>query len=111
MNAIPGSCSPLRPAKPPAATQTGLAPRARPGVPGFSPERTTFRVDRTRNRVLRHAEDPRDLGLRQPILDQPRRQVVVRMARCRRRGQPAGNAMSYGGPHYGFLAARSEFIR
>jgi glycine dehydrogenase subunit 1 len=26
-------------------------------------------------------------------------------------GQPAGNAMSYGGPHYGFLAARSEFIR
>jgi glycine dehydrogenase subunit 1 len=26
-------------------------------------------------------------------------------------GQPAGNSMSYGGPHYGFLAARSEFIR
>jgi glycine dehydrogenase subunit 1 len=26
-------------------------------------------------------------------------------------GQPAGNAMSYGGPHYGFLAARSDFIR
>ena len=26
-------------------------------------------------------------------------------------GQPAGNAMCYGGPHYGFLAARSEFIR
>src|SRR4051812_34079094 len=26
-------------------------------------------------------------------------------------GQPAGNAMSYGGPHYGFLAARSEYIR
>jgi glycine dehydrogenase subunit 1 len=26
-------------------------------------------------------------------------------------GQPAGNAMTYGGPHYGFLAARSEFIR
>ena len=26
-------------------------------------------------------------------------------------GQAAGNAMSYGGPHYGFLAARSEFIR
>jgi glycine dehydrogenase subunit 1 len=26
-------------------------------------------------------------------------------------GQPAGNAMSYGGPHYGFLAARSELIR
>ena len=26
-------------------------------------------------------------------------------------GQSAGNAMSYGGPHYGFLAARSEFIR
>src|ERR1043166_3922129 len=85
MNAIPGSCSPLRPAKPPAATQTGLAPRARPGVPGFSPERTTFRVDRTRNRVLRHAEDPRDLGLRQPILDQPRRQVVVESAFTRHR--------------------------
>ncbi len=26
-------------------------------------------------------------------------------------GQPAGNYVSYGGPHYGFIAARSEFIR
>jgi len=26
-------------------------------------------------------------------------------------GQPAGNPLSFGGPHYGFLAARSEFIR
>ncbi|RDI75004.1 Glycine cleavage system protein P (pyridoxal-binding) N-terminal domain [Gaiella occulta] len=26
-------------------------------------------------------------------------------------GQGIGNAQSYGGPHYGFLAARSEFIR
>jgi glycine dehydrogenase subunit 1 len=26
-------------------------------------------------------------------------------------GQSAGNAMSYGGPHYGFLAARNEHIR
>jgi glycine dehydrogenase subunit 1 len=26
-------------------------------------------------------------------------------------GQSAGNAMSYGGPHYGFLAARSDFVR
>jgi glycine dehydrogenase subunit 1 len=26
-------------------------------------------------------------------------------------GQGAGNAMSYGGPHYGFLAARTEYIR
>jgi glycine dehydrogenase subunit 1 len=26
-------------------------------------------------------------------------------------GQQAGNYASYGGPHYGFLAARSEFIR
>ena len=26
-------------------------------------------------------------------------------------GQSVGNAMSYGGPHYGFLAARSEYIR
>jgi glycine dehydrogenase subunit 1 len=26
-------------------------------------------------------------------------------------GQGAGNFVSYGGPHYGFLAARSEFIR
>jgi glycine dehydrogenase subunit 1 len=26
-------------------------------------------------------------------------------------GQPAGNFLSYGGPHYGFLAARSELIR
>jgi glycine dehydrogenase subunit 1 len=26
-------------------------------------------------------------------------------------GQAAGNYQSYGGPHYGFLAARSEFIR
>jgi len=26
-------------------------------------------------------------------------------------GQAAGNFMSYGGPHYGFLAARSEYIR
>jgi glycine dehydrogenase subunit 1 len=26
-------------------------------------------------------------------------------------GQPAGNAMSYGGPHYGFLAASQEHIR
>jgi glycine dehydrogenase subunit 1 len=26
-------------------------------------------------------------------------------------GQAAGNAMCYGGPHYGFLAARSQFIR
>ncbi len=26
-------------------------------------------------------------------------------------GQAAGNAMSYGGPHYGFLSARSEYIR
>jgi glycine dehydrogenase subunit 1 len=26
-------------------------------------------------------------------------------------GQPAGNYQSYGGPHYGFFAARSEFIR
>jgi glycine dehydrogenase subunit 1 len=26
-------------------------------------------------------------------------------------GQSAGNAMSYGGPHYGFLASRAEFVR
>src|SRR6202008_3236143 len=26
-------------------------------------------------------------------------------------GQSAGNAMSYGGPHYGFLAARKDYIR
>ena len=26
-------------------------------------------------------------------------------------GQPAGNFMSYGGPHYGFLAAREPYIR
>jgi glycine dehydrogenase subunit 1 len=26
-------------------------------------------------------------------------------------GQAAGNPLSFGGPHYGFLAARSEFIR
>jgi glycine dehydrogenase subunit 1 len=26
-------------------------------------------------------------------------------------GQSAGNYLSYGGPHYGFLAARSDFIR
>ncbi len=26
-------------------------------------------------------------------------------------GQPAGNYLSYGGPHYGFIAARSEFVR
>jgi glycine dehydrogenase subunit 1 len=26
-------------------------------------------------------------------------------------GQSAGNAMSYGGPHYGFLASRSDYIR
>src|SRR5215212_1647718 len=26
-------------------------------------------------------------------------------------GQSAGNAMSFGGPHYGFLAARQEYIR
>jgi glycine dehydrogenase subunit 1 len=26
-------------------------------------------------------------------------------------GQPAGNWPSYGGPHYGFLAAKSEFMR
>jgi glycine dehydrogenase subunit 1 len=26
-------------------------------------------------------------------------------------GQSAGNAMSYGGPHYGFLAARGDYIR
>jgi glycine dehydrogenase subunit 1 len=26
-------------------------------------------------------------------------------------GQSAGNPMSYGGPHYGFLAARSDYIR
>jgi glycine dehydrogenase subunit 1 len=26
-------------------------------------------------------------------------------------GQSAGNAMSYGGPHYGFLAARSDYMR
>jgi glycine dehydrogenase subunit 1 len=26
-------------------------------------------------------------------------------------GQPAGNYQSFGGPHYGFFAARSEFIR
>src|ERR671925_37698 len=26
-------------------------------------------------------------------------------------GQAAGNYLSYGGPHYGFIAARSEFIR
>ena len=26
-------------------------------------------------------------------------------------GQAAGNAQSFGGPHYGFLAARSDFIR
>ncbi len=26
-------------------------------------------------------------------------------------GQGAGNYMSYGGPHYGFIAARSDFIR
>jgi glycine dehydrogenase subunit 1 len=26
-------------------------------------------------------------------------------------GQSAGNAMSFGGPHYGFLAAREEYVR
>ena len=26
-------------------------------------------------------------------------------------GQSAGNAMCYGGPHYGFLAARTDYIR
>jgi glycine dehydrogenase subunit 1 len=26
-------------------------------------------------------------------------------------GQPAGNYQSYGGPHYGFLAARSDYVR
>jgi glycine dehydrogenase subunit 1 len=26
-------------------------------------------------------------------------------------GQAAGNAMSYGGPHYGFLAARNDYVR
>jgi glycine cleavage system P protein (glycine dehydrogenase) subunit 1 len=26
-------------------------------------------------------------------------------------GQSAGNAMSYGGPHYGFLASRSDYVR
>ena len=26
-------------------------------------------------------------------------------------GQPAGNPMSYGGPHYGFLAAREQYVR
>ncbi len=26
-------------------------------------------------------------------------------------GQSAGNAMSYGGPHYGFLAAKTDYIR
>ena len=26
-------------------------------------------------------------------------------------GQSAGNSMSYGGPHYGFLAARSDYMR
>jgi glycine dehydrogenase subunit 1 len=26
-------------------------------------------------------------------------------------GQPAGNYQSYGGPHYGFIAARKDFIR
>ncbi|HEU5362269.1 MAG TPA: aminomethyl-transferring glycine dehydrogenase subunit GcvPA [Gaiellaceae bacterium] len=26
-------------------------------------------------------------------------------------GQSAGNAMSYGGPHYGFLAARNDYVR
>ena len=26
-------------------------------------------------------------------------------------GQPAGNPLSFGGPHYGFLAARSDYIR
>ena len=26
-------------------------------------------------------------------------------------GQPAGNALSYGGPHYGFLAAREDLVR
>jgi glycine dehydrogenase subunit 1 len=26
-------------------------------------------------------------------------------------GQPAGNYVAYGGPHYGFFAARSEYIR
>src|SRR6185295_20213807 len=26
-------------------------------------------------------------------------------------GQGAGNAMSYGGPHYGFIAARADYTR
>jgi glycine cleavage system P protein (glycine dehydrogenase) subunit 1 len=26
-------------------------------------------------------------------------------------GQPAGNPMAYGGPHYGFLAARDDYVR
>src|SRR4029077_13275356 len=26
-------------------------------------------------------------------------------------GQSAGNTMTYGGPHYGFLAARNDYIR
>ena len=47
-------------------------------------------------------------------LDLARRARGARRLRLRhgdRRGPGVGNAQSYGGPHYGFLASRMEFIR
>jgi glycine dehydrogenase subunit 1 len=48
--------------------------------------------------------DPVSLG----VLEAPR---AYGCALAIGEGQSAGNYQSYGGPHYGFLAARSEFIR
>ena len=48
--------------------------------------------------------DPMSLG----VLEAPRRYGC---AIAVGEGQSAGNHQSYGGPHYGFIAARSEYIR
>ena len=48
--------------------------------------------------------DPMSLGL----LEAPGRYGCALAAG---EGQPAGNYLSYGGPHYGFLAARTELVR
>ena len=39
------------------------------------------------------------------------RRPELRLRARDRRGPVGGNTMSYGGPHYGFLAARQEYIR
>ena len=88
--------------------------RRRTRPPCSSRNRTSSAASRTRPRSrpppARRARSP------WPMSTSPRSACSRRRARTAAtwrsaRGRAVGNAQSYGGPHYGFLASRTEFIR